>query len=118
MDNWLKPLLERLSDAINEALAESEDVAKVIDEIEKTDYNIFIVFEVTINLVKRETAGEEDEREGRATDYLGTPKVEIRLSEEDLDLLRAMHIKPEDISSKPERPLSFRNLKKLFGKFF
>jgi hypothetical protein len=54
MNHELKPLIEELGVAINEALGESEDILEILAAIKRDDYDAFLALNATIVIQKRE----------------------------------------------------------------
>ena len=52
MDQQLKQLMKELGEAINESLADSEQIAEVVSRIKEGGYDIFLVLEATIGVSK------------------------------------------------------------------
>ena len=52
MDQQLKQLMKELGEAINESLADSEQIAEVVSRIKDGGYDIFLVLEATIGVSK------------------------------------------------------------------
>ena len=52
MDQQLKQLMKELGEAINESLADSEQIAEVVSKIKDGGYDIFLVLEATIGVSK------------------------------------------------------------------
>ncbi len=50
MDQELKHLMKELGEAINESLADSEQIADVVSRIKDGGYDIFLVLEATIGV--------------------------------------------------------------------
>ena len=50
MDQQLKNLMKELGEAINESLADSEQIADVVTRIKDGGYDIFLVLEATIGV--------------------------------------------------------------------
>ena len=57
MDPQLKQLMKELGEAINESLAESEQIAEVVARIKEGGYDIFLVLEATIGVSKQGVPG-------------------------------------------------------------
>src|SRR5262245_47518676 len=52
VDQQLKQLMKELGEAINESLADSEQIAEVVSKIKDGGYDIFLVLEATIGVSK------------------------------------------------------------------
>ena len=52
VDQQLKQLMKELGEAINESLADSEQIAEVVSKIKEGGYDIFLVLEATIGVSK------------------------------------------------------------------
>ena len=85
MDHELKPLIEELGVAINEALSESKDIPEVLAAIKRDGYDAFLALNATIVIQKREPeAGPPARTRGDG--------LKFKFSNEDVDFLRSMHI--------------------------
>ena len=91
MDQQLKRLMKDLGEAINESLADSDQISDVVSRIKDGGYDIFLVLEATIGLTKQgEKPGESE-----------TTSVTIRtnslsLDDQDQKFLKSLRIKVED----------------------
>ena len=54
MDENLKQLFQQLGEAMNQSLANSEEVADVIGRIKSSGYDVFLAFEATIGFSKQD----------------------------------------------------------------
>jgi hypothetical protein len=52
----LRPLLQKLGGAINDALGDSMAIADALDEIKKAGFDVFLVLEASIGFNRREDA--------------------------------------------------------------
>src|SRR5260370_7103110 len=59
VDQQLKHLMKELGEAINESLAESEQIAEVVARIKEGGYDIFLVLEATIGVSKQGVPGSD-----------------------------------------------------------
>ena len=95
MDQQLKQLMKELGDAINESLADSEQIAEVVSRIKDGGYDIFLVLEATIGVSKQ---GEKTtDKTSLVTTLAGNP--ELKVSDQDLKFLKSLRIKiDEDVA--------------------
>ena len=92
MDQQLKHLMKELGEAINESLAESEQIADVVSRIKEGGYDIFLVLEATIGVSKQ---GEKSpDKTSLVTTMSSNP--ELRVSDQDLKFLKSLRIKIEE----------------------
>jgi hypothetical protein len=94
MDDRLKQLMQDLGNAINESLSDSEAIAQAIGEIKQAGYDVFLVLEATIGFNKRQSDGEEAQREEPAASQ--SAGEHIPLTHQDQEFLRAMKISLAD----------------------
>jgi hypothetical protein len=92
LDQHLKQLMKELGEAINESLADSDQIAEVVSRIKEGGYDIFLVLEATIGVSK---PGE------KATDKTSlvttlTSNPELKISDQDLKFLKSLRIKIDD----------------------
>lgn len=99
VDQELKKLMKELGEAINESLAESDQIADVVSRIKEGGYDIFLVLEATIGFSKQnENAATEKTtlvtaRSGQSN-RVGQPDF----SDQDRKFLRSLRIKIDDHS--------------------
>ena len=94
MDQQLKQLMKELGEAINESLADSEQIADVVSKIKDGGYDIFLVLEATIGVSK---PGEKTpDKTSMVTTLTSNP--EFKVSDQDLKFLKSLRIKLEDES--------------------
>lgn len=87
----LKQLMKELGEAINESLADSEQIAEVISKIKGSGYDVFLVLEATIGFNKRE------ETPAKPTLVKsGKSEPEFKMSAQDLKFLRSLRITIDD----------------------
>jgi len=91
VDQHLKQLMKELGEAINESLADSEQIAEVVSKIKDGGYDIFLVLEATIGVSK------PGEKSGDKTSLVTTltSNPEFKISEQDLKFLKSLRIKIE-----------------------
>jgi pentose-5-phosphate-3-epimerase len=92
VDQQLKQLMKELGEAINESLADSEQIAEVVSKIKDGGYDIFLVLEATIGVSK---PGEKSSDKTSLVTML-TSNPEFKISEQDLKFLKSLRIKIED----------------------
>jgi hypothetical protein len=92
VDQHLKQLMKELGDAINESLADSEQIAEVVSRIKEGGYDIFLVLEATIGVSK------PGEKPGDKTSMVTTltSNPEFNVSEQDLKFLKSLRIKIDE----------------------
>ena len=82
MDQQLKQLMKELGEAINESLADSEQIAEVVSRIKDGGYDIFLVLEATIGVSKpgeksndKTSTGYHAHHESRIQDQRSGPQI-------------------------------------------
>ena len=91
MDQQLKQLMKELGEAINESLADSDQIAEVVTRIKEGGYDIFLVLEATIGVSR---PGEKSDKTSLVTTLTSNP--ELKVNEQDLKFLKSLRIKIED----------------------
>ena len=93
MDQQLKRLMKDLGEAINESLADSDQISDVVSRIKDGGYDIFLVLEATIGLTKQgEKAGENE-----TTSVTMRTNSSLTLDDQDQKFLKSLRIKVEDL---------------------
>jgi len=92
VDQQLKHLMKELGEAINESLADSEQIADVVSRIKDGGYDIFLVLEATIGVSR---PGEKSSDKTSMVTTL-TSNPDLKVSEQDLKFLKSLRIKIED----------------------
>ena len=92
MDDRLKNLMQELGNAINESLAESDQIAEAIGEIKRSGYDVFLVLEATIGFNRRD----ESDGAGVPVAAESAPVGRIKLTNQDQKFLRALKISVEE----------------------
>lgn len=92
LDQHLKQLMKELGEAINESLADSDQIAEVVSRIKEGGYDIFLVLEATIGVSK---PGEKTPDKTSLVTTL-TSNPELKISDQDLKFLKQLRIKIED----------------------
>lgn len=86
MDQELKKLMKELGEAINEAVAESDQISDVMSRIKASGHDVFLVLEATIGFNQREskveTAGRPESKSSG----------EFEITSQDMKFLRSMRI--------------------------
>jgi hypothetical protein len=92
VDQQLKHLMKELGEAINESLADSDQIADVVSRIKDGGYDIFLVLEATIGVSR---PGEKSsDRTSMVTTLTSNP--DLKVNEQDLKFLKSLRIKIED----------------------
>jgi hypothetical protein len=92
VDQQLKQLMKELGEAINESLADSDQIAEVVSKIKDGGYDIFLVLEATIGVSKPGENGSD--KTSMVTTLTSNP--EFKISEQDLKFLKSLRIRIED----------------------
>ena len=93
MDQQLKRLMKDLGEAINESLADSDQISDVVSRIKDGGYDIFLVLEATIGLTKQGEKGGESE----TTSVTMRSNSSLTLDDQDQKFLKSLRIKVEDL---------------------
>ena len=84
--------MKELGEAINESLADSEQIADVVSKIKEGGYDIFLVLEATIGVSKQ---GEKPtDKTSLVTTLSSNPGLKI--SDQDLKFLKSLRIKIDE----------------------
>ena len=90
MDRELKNLMKELGEAINQAVAESEQISDVMSRIKAGGHDVFLVLEATVGFNQREGSVEKvPPREFKSSGQL-------EITSQDLKFLRSMRIAVND----------------------
>ena len=92
MDQELKKLMKELGEAINQAVADSEQISDVMSRIKARGHDVFLVLEATIGFNQRDDANEPAPRR----ELPSSGKLEV--TSQDLKFLRSMRIAMNDES--------------------
>ncbi len=85
MDQELKKLMKELGEAINQAVAESDQISDVMARIKAGGYDVFLVLEATIGFNQRSDSGDAVRQKHPSTG-------ELDITSQDLKFLRSMRI--------------------------
>jgi len=96
VDENLKQLFQQLGDAMNQSLANSEDVARVIGEIKSSGYDVFLAFEATIGFSKQEDDDEENQKTNGPTCVNAGREPEFKVNSQDERFLKSLRIRLDD----------------------
>lgn len=95
MDENLKHLFQQLGEAMNQSLANSEEVANVIGQIKASGYDVFLAFEATIGFSKQE---EEEQTVGTGPTLVNARgrEPEFKVNSQDERFLKSLRIRLDD----------------------
>jgi hypothetical protein len=96
VDQQLKQLMNELGAAINESLADSEQIAEVVSRIKDGGYDIFLVLEATIGVSKQ---GDKPSEKTSLVTTLSS-NADLKISEQDLKFLKSLRIKLDEEEKK------------------
>ena len=86
----MKQRMKELGDAINQTLANSDQIADVISRIKDEGYDVFLVLEATVGFNKRDA---QAVRAGNAPDEIQAGvHAELRVNAQDLRFLKSLRI--------------------------
>jgi hypothetical protein len=89
VDQHLKQLMKELGEAINESLADSDQIAEVVSRIKEGGYDIFLVLEATIGVSK--PGDKTPDKTSLVTTLSSNP--EFKISDQDLKFLKSLRNK-------------------------
>jgi hypothetical protein len=95
VDENLKQLFQQLGEAMNQSLADSEEVANVIGQIKSSGYDVFLAFEATIGFSKTEDE-KSAEKIGPTLVNAGGREPEFKVSQQDERFLKSLRIRLDD----------------------
>lgn len=84
-------LMKELSEAIDQSLSESEQVAEAISRINAEGYDAFLVLEATIGYIRREPRPAQP-----SLVRIQQNEAALKINLSDAEFLRAMHISVDD----------------------
>lgn len=90
LDDNFKHLIKELGQAINESLADSENISNIMGRIRAAGYDLFLVLEVTIGFNKQGDAGTVHSQE--ISPETAPDKPDFLLTTEDAQFLRSLRI--------------------------
>lgn len=91
----MKDRIKELGDAINNTLANSDQIAEIIARIKDEGYDVFLVLEATVGFNRRD--GEDvPENEDEPVEQKSDPELEI--NPQDLRFLKALRISVDEDS--------------------
>ena len=90
LDDNFKHLIKELGQAINESLADSDNISEVMGRIRSAGYDLFLVLEVTIGFNKQGEATTVHSQDLSAETRSNEP--EFLLTTEDAQFLRSLKI--------------------------
>jgi hypothetical protein len=90
VDDELKKLMKELGEAINQSVAESDQVSEVMARIKAGGYDAFLVLEATIGFNQRDGASGTPKQTER------TSSGELDITSQDLKFLRSLRIAVND----------------------
>jgi hypothetical protein len=88
--------MNELGAAINESLADSEQIAEVVSRIKDGGYDIFLVLEATIGVSKQ---GDKPSEKTSLVTTLSS-NADLKISEQDLKFLKSLRIKLDEEEKK------------------
>jgi len=95
VDDNLKQLFQQLGEAMNQSLANSDEVASVIGRIKSSGYDVFLAFEATIGFSKHEEE-RSSEKLGPTLVNAGSRDPELKVSPQDERFLKSLRIRLDD----------------------
>jgi hypothetical protein len=92
VDQELKQLMKELGEAINQAVAESDQISEVMSRIKAGGHDVFLVLEATIGFNQREGGPDA------ASQKNASSSGQLEITSQDLKFLRSMRIAMNDES--------------------
>jgi hypothetical protein len=86
VDDELKKLMKELGEAINQSVAESDEISDVMSRIKAGGYDVFLVLEATIGFNQR--SGKSEASEAKEPQSSG----ELEITSQDVNFLRSLRI--------------------------
>ena len=86
MDDELKKLMKELGEAINQSVAESDQISDVMSRIKAGGYDVFLVLEATIGFNQRSSDSEASKPSERQS------SGELEITSQDVNFLRSLRI--------------------------
>jgi hypothetical protein len=93
LDDNMKERMKELGEAINETLANSDQIAEVISRIKAEGYDVFLVLEATVGF-NRQEAEAADETIKAAEPISGDP--ELKVNAHDVRFLKSLKISVDE----------------------
>jgi len=90
VDQELKKLMKELGEAINQAVAESDQIGDVMARIKAGGHDVFLVLEATIGFNQREGSGTSEPQNQHKS------SGEFEITSQDLKFLRSLRITVND----------------------
>jgi hypothetical protein len=90
VDDELKKLMKELGEAINQSVAESDQISDVMARIKAGGYDVFLVLEATIGFNQRDGSRETPKQTEHAS------SGELDITSQDLKFLRSLRITVND----------------------
>jgi hypothetical protein len=89
----IKKRIKELGEAINDTLANSDQIAEVIARIKEEGYDVFLVLEATVGFNKRE---DEAGLEASVAEEAENGPPDLTVTAQDVRFLRSLRIKVDD----------------------
>ncbi len=93
MDENMKERMKELGDAINETLANSDQIAEVISRIKSEGYDVFLVLEATVGFNRQEGEGADD---ADTIPEAGSGDPELKVNAHDVRFLKSLKISVDE----------------------
>jgi hypothetical protein len=97
VDENLKQLFQQLGEAMNQSLANSDEVASVIGQIKSSGYDVFLAFEATIGFSKQEEEV-QSVKSGPTLVNAGNREPEFKVNPQDERFLKSLRIRLDDVA--------------------
>lgn len=91
--------MKQLGEAINESLADSEQIAEVISKIKSGGYDVFLVLEATIGFNRTDEAVEAEDEEVKKPTLVKSGKTadpQFKMSPQDVKFLKSLRISVDE----------------------
>jgi hypothetical protein len=90
LDHNMKERMKELGEAINETLANSDQIAEVISRIKAEGYDVFLVLEATVGFNRQEA--EAAEEASKAPEPISSGDPELKVNAHDVRFLKSLKI--------------------------
>ena len=92
-DDNFKKLMKDLGAAVNDALADSEEISEAIQNVRNSGYDVFLVLEATIGFNRRSKTQSTEEIE----DSVIRSEIDLKVNAQDMKFLKSLKIKVDDL---------------------
>jgi hypothetical protein len=95
LNQRLKSLIQQLGEAIHESVAESEQIAGVVQDIRRHGFDVLLMLEATIGLNELEQQPTAQLAATSSTEAVAEPEARVPFSSNDVNFLKSLRIAVE-----------------------